>query len=66
MADFSFDLFRLNIRDDETLLGFMGEPIRTDFEIRDVLLEATKPIYDVTRDNPNSVHKMELAVFHGS
>src|SRR5664279_5100272 len=60
MADFVFDLYRLNVVDDETLLGFMGKPIRADQEIRSVLHTAAQSELDVTRENPTSTHKWSV------
>ena len=60
MADFIFDIYRLNIVDDDSLLGFMGSPMRRNDEIIRVLAEATNPHYDVVRENPTSIHKWSL------
>jgi len=60
MADFVFDLYRLNVLDDETLLDFMGKPIRSDKEIREVLQVAAHADFDVTRENPTSRHKWSV------
>src|ERR1041385_2122647 len=63
MADFVFDIYRLNIVDDDTLLGFMGAPMRRNDEISRVISEATNPKYDVVRENPTSIHTWSLRDF---
>ena len=45
-SDFNFDLYRLTIHDDESLLDFMGTPIRTDDQIISVVKKACDSSHD--------------------
>lgn len=61
--DFNFDLYRLTIRDAESLLPFMGELIRTDDQIVDVLRTACGAELDFRQETSGAIYVWGLRDF---
>ncbi len=61
--DFNFDLYRMTIRDDESLLPFMGNRIRPDEEIIQVLKAACTGQLDFRREAANATYAWGLRDF---
>lgn len=60
---FQFDLYRLNIVDDEALLDFMGKPIRSDADIQKLLSHACSADFDQPNETPKFALKWSLRQF---
>jgi hypothetical protein len=61
---FLFDVFRLNIVDEENAsFDFMGRPIRTDQEVRTVLLKATESSFDVEETSGRTTYRWSIREF---
>lgn len=61
--DFNFDLYRLNIIDDEGLFEFMGKFIRKDEQTIGILREACNSRWDVRQATANAVYVWGLRDF---
>jgi hypothetical protein len=61
---FQFNLYRLNIVDeDQAMLGFMGDPIRGDADIKRLLKSSVNPDFDSTTENEKTTLKWSLREF---
>lgn len=61
--DFNFDLFRLTVQDDETLLDFMGEFIKSDTQIVNVIQGACSKDWDYIQSTPKAKYLWGLRDF---
>lgn len=57
---FQFDLYRLNIVDDEALFDFMGKPIRSDGDVAKLLKHAASADFDQPGETPKYTLKWSL------
>lgn len=61
---FQFNLYRLNIVDEEqSMLGFMGEPLRGDADVERVLRASVNHDFDYTTENEKTTLKWSLREF---
>lgn len=61
--NFEFLLYRLNILDDEFMLGLMGEPIKGNKDIVNILKEASKSRYDYSTATRRASYKWSVRKF---
>lgn len=61
--DFNFDLYRLTIHDDESLLSFMGERIRSNEHIVSVLQTACHAPLDLRQETSSAIYQWSLRDF---
>lgn len=61
--NFQFELYRLNIEDENKLYPNFGERIRTDKQIVDVLKHATTSDFDTKKQTSSMLYKWSLRQF---